>query len=128
MTWLWPWSKAPHAPQSDADTAVRLARQAVDWYPDEAAFWTTLGIACYRQGDLSAAAKAIEKSMELDQGKSPINRLVMDAIDHRRGDPQLANQTFEKALSLLAKARSHMEDKQAAALRLHQATATALVK
>ena len=35
----------------DAALAVRLARKAVEWEPEQSAYWNTLGLAHYRAGD-----------------------------------------------------------------------------
>jgi serine/threonine protein kinase len=98
----WDLVRRPPALNSDAELAVRLARQAIEWEPGRAGgTWNTLGVAYYRLGDWSSAASAIRKSMELNQGADPADRLFMAAIDHHRGKPAEARRMFDQTIAWL---------------------------
>src|SRR5262249_7665534 len=81
----WDLVRRPPAQPDDGALAVRLARQAIEWEPDQAAagFWNTLGVAYYRLGDLSSAASALQKSMDLNGGGNPSDWFFLAAIDHQ---------------------------------------------
>ena len=83
----------------DASLAVRLARQAVDWEPAEAALWNTLGIAYYRAGDWSAAESALQKSVDLKGGGDAADCFCLAAIQHHHGDITQANQCYDRAVA-----------------------------
>jgi eukaryotic-like serine/threonine-protein kinase len=61
------WLLATDPPLPDAVPALALARMATGLAPKNAGYWNTLGVACYRAGDWSAAISALEKSMELNR-------------------------------------------------------------
>jgi tetratricopeptide (TPR) repeat protein len=98
----WDLVRMPPVQNTDAELAVRLARQAIEWEPDRSGgTWNTLGVAYFRLGDWSAAASAIRKSMELNQGADPADRLFMAAIDHHHGKPAEARRLFDQTVAWL---------------------------
>jgi eukaryotic-like serine/threonine-protein kinase len=94
----WKLVRRPLARESDAALAVRLARKAVAWEPGQAAYWNTLGVAYYRQGDWSAASTAIEKSIELGNGGDATDWFVLASTLHRQGRSDQARQWFDRAV------------------------------
>ncbi|GIX35044.1 MAG: hypothetical protein KatS3mg126_0823 [Lysobacteraceae bacterium] len=72
--------------RKDAETAVRLARQAVADAPDDAEAHHALGLALQRAGDLSAAAAALDRAIELapDRARLHVARAAL-AMGQRDG-------------------------------------------
>ena len=84
---------------SDAALAVRLARKAADWEPTQAALWNTLGVACYRTGNWSAAASALQRAMDLKGGGDAADWFFLAALHHRQGDTKQARQWYDRAVA-----------------------------
>jgi tetratricopeptide (TPR) repeat protein len=118
------WELVRRAPvqRSDAQLAVRLSRQTVDWEPTQSGFWNTLGVANYRLGDWSAAASALQKSMDLSGGGDAADWFFLAAIDQHLGMRQQANQRFAQAVSLM---KSHPDQVKAREAELHSFQAEA---
>ncbi|HLN28788.1 MAG TPA: protein kinase [Gemmataceae bacterium] len=77
--------------------ALRLATQAVERVPNEARFWNTLGVACYRTDDLTGARAALEKSMGLGSGGDAYDWLFLAMISYRQGDQAHARQWYDRS-------------------------------
>jgi serine/threonine protein kinase len=84
----------------DAARAMRLARQAVDWDPNQPDSWRALATASYRSGDQNGAEDAIIHSIELSRGKDPADWFLQAAVRHGRGEAAEARRAFDKALAL----------------------------
>jgi serine/threonine protein kinase len=105
----WQLVRCPTVCSSDASLAIRLARQAVDWAPEQAAFWNTLGVAHYRAGDWSAAAVALQRSMELSHGGNAIDWFFMACIKSRQGKTREAIALYDQAVAWMH--RNPIKDK-----------------
>jgi serine/threonine protein kinase/Flp pilus assembly protein TadD len=84
---------SPHDPKE----ATQLAKRALEdnernWY-----YWNTLGMASYRAGDYTGAAKAIESSMKLHNGGDPNDWLILALIHKARGDLAEAGKLLGKS-------------------------------
>ena len=90
---VWQPPKRP----DDPARAVILARRAVEWEPERAPFWTTLGLAQYRAGDLAAAKASLEKSMSLEDDHDPLNWLVLAMVHEHEGQLEVAQTRFDQA-------------------------------
>jgi hypothetical protein len=86
-----------------AARAVKLAERAVEVKSDSAAYQNTLGVARLRAGDLSGAAEALGRSMELGGGGQAIDWLAMALVEQ-----QLDRE--DKAREWLAKADAWIEE------------------
>ncbi len=64
----WLLARAPAAPSERASRAARLAREAVRLFPDDPAYWNTLGAAYCRLGDAPAVIHAIGRAAALGGG------------------------------------------------------------
>jgi len=95
----WDLVRRPPARSSDAALGVRLAGWVTDLEPDWAAAWNTLGVACYRAGDLAAAASALQRSTDLSNGGTVEDWFFLAAIHHRLGDPAQARPWYDRAVA-----------------------------
>ena len=59
----WFLATCPDGQFRDAGRAVALARKAAAAAPRQGAYWETLGVACYRAGDLGGAVSHLESRM-----------------------------------------------------------------
>jgi eukaryotic-like serine/threonine-protein kinase len=85
----------------DAVLAVRLARKAVEWAPDQSAYWNTLGVAQYRAGDLSAADQSLQKSIGLSEGGTAVDWFFLACIRHHQGDSGESRRWYDQAVEWL---------------------------
>lgn len=65
----------------DVDEATRLAREAVAGAPNEANYWNTLALACYRTEAWQEGQQAIERAIELHRGRDAFDGLVQAMLD-----------------------------------------------
>jgi serine/threonine-protein kinase len=86
-----------------ARLAVRMAKQAVEKEPQNAAWWNTLGAAQYRAGDWKAAAAAHHRSMELRAGGDSYDWFFLAMAHWRMGDKQLSRDWYERAVQWMDK-------------------------
>jgi tetratricopeptide (TPR) repeat protein len=93
-------SQAPLRP-GDVSTAVRIARQAVDWDSERPDSWRSLGMACYRSGDWQSASASIGRAMVLANGGNAADWFLMAAIEHRLGNDKDARRWYDRAVSWL---------------------------
>jgi serine/threonine protein kinase/tetratricopeptide (TPR) repeat protein len=125
----WDLVRRPPTQPSDAALAVHLARQAIEWEPDQASgFWNTLGLAYYRLGDWSSAASALQKSMDLNNGGNPADWLFLAAIDHHRGNKEQARRWFDQSAAWLEKNRGWDNDQDAELRQFREEAALVLSK
>jgi tetratricopeptide (TPR) repeat protein len=94
----------------DADTGLRLAREAVKEQPRSAVAHEVLGAAASSKRELKEAEKAFEEALRLEPRRtSAMIALGRVALD--QGDPKKAEQLFRKALAItptLATARRNL--------------------
>ena len=103
----------PPARAGDAALAVRLARKAVEWEPEQFAFWNTLGVAQYRDDNWPAAIDAINRSIELTKGGTAADWFFLACAKHNQGDTEEAHRCYNRALKWLH--RNTARDKTQAA-------------
>ena len=109
------WAVVKHASvrPSDAQLAIRLSRQAVDWEPNQPGFWNTLGVAYYRLGDWSSASSALQKSMDLNGGGDPADWFFLAATNQHVGKAQQAQQLFDKSVAWMRKNPDKVKGREA---------------
>jgi serine/threonine protein kinase len=93
----WELVRRPPRQANDAELAVRLARQATEWAPEQSAIWNTLGVAYYRAQDWSAAAAALGKSIELGKGGNASDWFILACVCHYQGDSHQARNWYDRA-------------------------------
>jgi tetratricopeptide (TPR) repeat protein len=93
----WMLVVSPKLDDRDPDEAVALATVATKANPHDGTFWNTLGVAQYRAGDLDAATKAFERSMNLRRGGDSYDWFFLAMIEHKRGNPAEAKRWFDRA-------------------------------
>ena len=79
-----------------AETARRLA-------PEQAKYWTALGVAHYRAGDWKAALTALHKSMELRKGGDSFDWFFLAMAHWQLGDKGEARKWYDRAVVWLEK-------------------------
>jgi serine/threonine protein kinase len=97
----WHLVRHPGVEPADATHAMRLAREATAWEPDQAAGWRTLGVSYFRLHDIPSAAEALRKSLELDNGEEPLDLFFLAAIAQHQGHPDQAHDLFAQASALM---------------------------
>jgi serine/threonine protein kinase len=86
-------------PADGAAQAVELAQRAVTQDHDNGAYWNTLGIAHFRDGDSKAAASALEQSMRLRCGGDAHDWLFLAMVRSQQGDRADARRLYERSLA-----------------------------
>jgi len=89
--------------------AVALASVAVERAPKIGAYWNTLGVAHYRNGDWEAAIAALRKSMQLRQGGNGIDRFFLAMSHWQLGEQARAREWYDKAVGWM---REHKPENQ----------------
>jgi tetratricopeptide (TPR) repeat protein len=97
------WNLVSQGPlkSGDVSSAVRIARQAVDWDSERPDSWRSLGMACYRAGDWESSATSFRRAMDLNNGGSPADWFMMAAIDQHLGNDNDARRWYNRAVSWL---------------------------
>src|SRR5205807_395258 len=72
------------APQQNLETALRLARRAVDLAPSQWQYWNTLGVAHYRLRHYPDAIAALDRSLRESNGQMAAFDLYFLAMCHAR--------------------------------------------
>jgi tetratricopeptide (TPR) repeat protein len=86
--------------------AVALGEKAVAAAPQVAGYWNTLGVAHYRAGEWKEATKALEKSIELDNGAHSIDWFFLAMAHWQLGHRDQARQWYNKAVAAMKKEKS----------------------
>jgi eukaryotic-like serine/threonine-protein kinase len=97
----------------DTGLAVRLARKAVEWEPEQPAYWNTLGVAQYRAGDFAAAERSLQTSIKLSEGGTAVDWLFLACIKHHQGDRGESRRWFDQAVEWLRQNPVHDSDESA---------------
>jgi serine/threonine protein kinase/tetratricopeptide (TPR) repeat protein len=101
----------PESKIRNAERAVELAAKAVDQAPEVGRFWTTLGIAHYRNGDWQAAVAALDRSVDrnMDWGDPAAARLFLAMARQKLDDPDEARKQYDLAVQWLENNRQALE-------------------
>ncbi len=95
LAWFLVTSADPSA--RDPETAVAVARRAVELEPDEGNYQNTLAVALLRTGDLDGAEAAFRKAMDLRDGGDSFDWYFLAQIEARRGRPDAAKALYARA-------------------------------
>jgi tetratricopeptide (TPR) repeat protein len=94
----------------DPQTALRLAKKAVEQRPHMSEFWNTLGIANYRFGAWQAAIEAFEKSHELNAWADPSGWFFLAMAHWQKGDKATARSWYGKAAHWMEESKSQDDE------------------
>jgi tetratricopeptide (TPR) repeat protein len=94
----WFLATCPEPKFRDPGRAVALAQRAVELDPKEGKLWNTLGAAQYRAGNWKAAARALEKSIELSKGGQSVDWFFLAMAYWQLGEREKARTWFEQAM------------------------------
>ncbi|WP_152054428.1 serine/threonine-protein kinase [Tautonia marina] len=83
----------------DPARAVILASEAVELAPEKWAYWDTLGVAAYRNGEWQTAIEALDRSMTLHGGGNPGQWLFLAMAHHRLGRAAEARFWLDRAVA-----------------------------
>jgi serine/threonine protein kinase len=101
-------SQGPLRP-GDVSSAVRIARQAVDWDSERPNSWRSLGMACYRSGDWQSANASLRRAMDLDGGGNAADWFLMAAVEHHQGNDEDARRWYDRAVAWLKQAPTPLD-------------------
>lgn len=93
----WYLSMCPMLEQHETDLAIRLARRALEYEPDNGTHWQVLGCAYYRDGQWQECLEAFEKAIEQNQSVSGLDALMLASAHAGVGHAETATQWFERA-------------------------------
>jgi serine/threonine protein kinase len=105
----WILVDCPDESLRDPDLAVALAEKAVTREPEQAKYWNTLGVACYRKGDWTKARSSLEQSMNRSGG-SAYDWIFLAMACQRLGDVEAARVWRDKAVRWLQMQEFKPED------------------
>lgn len=86
----------PDPSPADYQEALECAEEAVRIGPDRWQFWNTLGVARYRAGLWTEAITALEQSMTLNDGGTPLDWFVLAMCHYQLGRPEEASRWFAR--------------------------------
>src|SRR5262249_25899335 len=92
----WQLATTPYDWLRDPARAVVLAGQAVAQRPAEGAFWTTLGLARYRAGDMPGSVAALSEATRLSGGGTVRDWLYLVLAHRQMGHREDARKWYEK--------------------------------
>ena len=95
---------------ANTNVTVRLAKKAVEYAPDKAAYWTTLGVAQYRADQWKDSVAALNKSMELGNGGNSFDFIVLAMAHWQLGNKVEALQWYDRAVLWMEKNRPKDEE------------------
>jgi len=87
----------------DPVRALQMAKRATDLLPQEASFWTGLGLANLRAGDSEAAVKALDRAVQLSQGGDGFDWFLYAMARWQLGQKDEARQWYERAVQWMDK-------------------------
>jgi serine/threonine protein kinase len=106
----WLLASRAEPPVHSTTRAVELAERAVARAAREGAYWNTLGLARYRAGEWTAAAKALEESTRLRCGGDAYEWLLLAMVHWQLGDHAEAKRYYDRSVEWINKhARQNQE-------------------
>jgi serine/threonine protein kinase len=99
----WSLTLSPDAPPKDSAEAIELAKRALAANSKNDRFWSTLGLAYLRAGNLPLAEDAVKKAMDVGpQRATASERFLMSMVCWRRGQKEAALDWYIQALDRLS--------------------------
>jgi serine/threonine protein kinase/Tfp pilus assembly protein PilF len=111
-SYAWMLATATDSKFRDPPRAVELAKEVVQYAPEFADKWTTLGVAYYRNGDWKNAVAALEKSQTVaPEPFAAANGFFLAMAYWQLGEKDRAREQFRRTQERMTKiGRSAMED------------------
>jgi len=98
-------------PDADPDEAIKLATRAIELSPRQGWYWETLGVARFRAGHWREAIETLNKSEELEPGRSPNWTTFFLAIAHcHLGQPIEARHWYDRAVAWMDQTQTKDEE------------------
>jgi len=101
MAWL--LATCSDARFRDPHQAVELAEKAVASERENADYWNTLGVACYRAGDWNAAIDALSKCIDFRSGGNSCDWFFLAAANWQLGRQEEAREWYHRAVDWMNK-------------------------
>jgi tetratricopeptide (TPR) repeat protein/tRNA A-37 threonylcarbamoyl transferase component Bud32 len=96
----------------DPATAVIHARKATELQPDNAMYWSNLGVALLRAGDYKSAIEALEKVEEMTKGNTRRSGFVLAMAYWHLDERQKSRQVYEQAARRMDENQQDDEDQR----------------
>lgn len=93
----WLLATCPDVGLRDGKAAVRFARRALEFAPNDGDTWNTLGVAYFRSGDMEQSRNALYRSMELQNEGTSHDWFFLAMIHQREGRKERAREWYNKA-------------------------------
>jgi serine/threonine-protein kinase len=106
----WFWATCPVIEHRDPVRAVASGQKAVELAPRIGAYWNTLGVAHYRNGDWKAAVEALMKSMQLRPGGDAIDHCFLAMAHWQLGEKDKARTWYDRAVAWMNKHKPQAEE------------------
>jgi tetratricopeptide (TPR) repeat protein len=106
----WFLATNPEPRLRDTSLAVRLAEKAVTAHPKSSSYWTTRGVAHYRNGDDKAAVADLETAISLRAEGDSFDWFFLAMAHHRLGNHAKAQRYFDRAVQWMDKHKPHDDE------------------
>jgi tetratricopeptide (TPR) repeat protein len=93
----WFLANGPMASLRDPQTAMKLAKQAIDKAPANPNYWRALGAACYRAGQLQAGMEAIQEAIRLRGHAEARDWFLRAMLQQQSGQSAEARKSYDQA-------------------------------
>ncbi len=90
----WFLANHPDTHAEAASEAIRLAREAVELFPEDPGYWNTVGASLYYAGEYQGAVESLARSAELAGGGTGFDHYLLAMSYARLGSPDLARECF----------------------------------
>jgi tetratricopeptide (TPR) repeat protein len=116
---FWPWAHnslawllatCPDSSLRDAPRAVQLGKQAVALAPDNNSYWSTLGVAEYRNGEWASAVTSLKKSVALGGSGKASGEFFLAMAHWQLDKHEEARRWYEEAVATMKQEDEHDED------------------
>jgi len=95
----WLEATCPRPQIRDSGASVRHARRAVELQGNEGAYWNTLGVAYYREGEWKSAKDALARSMELRNEGDSSDWFFLALVELKLGHREQALAWYDRAVA-----------------------------
>jgi tetratricopeptide (TPR) repeat protein len=99
----WLLATCPDLKVRDPQQAVEQAQKGVELAPDQGGYWTTLGVARYRNGNWKSAIEALMKSAQLRNGGDGFDFFFLAMAHWQLNEKEKARASYDQAVNFMDK-------------------------